>query len=263
MNALADRPAPDLLEPRLSRPNRRRPNRRRLAALLAAPLGLIAAGLFGNWYLVEGRHIESTDDAYIGGDIAVLSARVAGEVAAIPVADNQAVRAGDPLILLDTRNWQARLDQARAQAAQADAALLMVSRQVVQQQSAIRAAEAAVAQAAAQQATAAADAARASSLVNSGVASRQANEHADADRRKADAAMASAQAQLAAARDQLTVLAAQVNRPRRRNKTPRLPYGLPKTTWRTRSSAPRSTAWLATARRSSASTWSAALNLWR
>jgi membrane fusion protein, multidrug efflux system len=210
MNAITDRPLPDLLDPRQSRPTRRRLGPRRLIGLGAGAALLIAAGLFGNWYAVEGRFIESTDDAYVQGDIAVLSARVAGEVAAIPVADNQAVRAGVPLLLLDTRDWQARLDQARAQAAQADAALLTLDRQVVEQQSTIQVAQAAVAQAAAQQEMTAADAARASSLVGSGFASRQANEHADVDRRKADAAMASAQAQLAAARDQLTVLAAQV-----------------------------------------------------
>ncbi len=210
MNAITDRTAPDLLDLRQSRPARRLRNPRRLVGGLLGIAGLIAAGLFGNWYIAEGRYIESTDDAYVQGDIAVLSARIAGEVAAIPVADNQAVRAGSPLILLDTRNWQARLDQAGAQAAQAGAALLTASRQVVQQQSTIRVAEAAVAQAAAQQEMAAADAARASSLVGSGFASRQANEHAEADRRKADAAMVSAQAQLAAARDQLAVLAAQV-----------------------------------------------------
>ncbi len=214
MNAVIDRPTPDLLDPRQSRNTRRsarlRRNPRRLIGLLAGAAGLIAVGLFGNWYAVEGRYVESTDDAYVQGDIAVLSARLTGEVAAIPVADNQAIRAGAPLIVLDTRNWQARLDQARAQAAQADAALLTANRQIAQQQSAIRVAAATVAQAAAQQETAAADAARASSLVGSGYASRQANEHANADRRKADAAMESAQAQLAAARDQLTVLAAQV-----------------------------------------------------
>ncbi|HJS86490.1 MAG TPA: HlyD family secretion protein [Acetobacteraceae bacterium] len=209
MNAITGRTAPDLLDPRQSRPTRAVRSPRRLIAFAAGALGLTGAALFGNWYAVEGRYIESTDDAYVHGDIAVLSARVPGEVAAIPVADNEAVRAGTPLIVLDTTDWQARLDQARAQAAQADAALLTAGRQSVQQQSTIRAAEAAVAQASAQQEMAAADAARASSLVGSGFASHQANEHADADRRKADAAMTSAQAQLASARDQLSILAAQ------------------------------------------------------
>lgn len=210
MNAITDRTAPDLLDSRQSRSSPPLRLRRRLIGVAVGAAGLIAAGLYGNWYAVEGRYIESTDDAYVQGDIAVLSARVAGEVAAIPVADNQAVRAGTPLIMLDTRDWQARMDQAQAQAAQADAALLTVSRQLVQQQSTIRVAEAAVAQAEAQQETAVADAARASSLVGSGFASHQANEHADAERRKADAAMTSTQAQLASARDQLGVLAAQV-----------------------------------------------------
>jgi membrane fusion protein (multidrug efflux system) len=70
-------------------------------------------GTLAAWWTTEGRYIESTDDAYVQGDIAALSPRIEGSIAAVLVADNQVVRAGDPLILLDTADWQARLDQAR------------------------------------------------------------------------------------------------------------------------------------------------------
>ena len=60
---------------------------------------VVAAVLVGaGWWFTEGRYIESTDNAYVQGDIAVLSPRIEGDIAAIPVADNQPVHAGDPLI---------------------------------------------------------------------------------------------------------------------------------------------------------------------
>ena len=67
---------------------------------------LIAIGVTASWWFTEGRYIESTDNAYVQGDIAVLSPRIEGDVAAIKVADNQRVHAGDPLIVLDPADWR-------------------------------------------------------------------------------------------------------------------------------------------------------------
>ena len=120
----------------------------------------IGADRGGNWWLVEGRWIESTDNAYVQGDIAVLSPRIEGDVAAIHVADNQAVRAGDPLISLDPADWQARLDQARGAAAEAVAAVATARRQMEQSRAAIAQADAMIAQAEAELTRAAAEAGR-------------------------------------------------------------------------------------------------------
>src|SRR4051794_33658438 len=84
--------------------------RRLRPALLLAALSGAAVG--GAWYWGVGRFMESTDNAYVQGDISVLSPRVDGYVAAIHVADNQAVAAGEALIDLDDRVWRAALDQA-------------------------------------------------------------------------------------------------------------------------------------------------------
>ena len=210
MNAITEPPVPSISESQ-SRPSRPRWSLKSLLRVGAIAAGLVAALLVGNWWFTEGRWIESTDDAYVQGDIAVLSPRIDGNVQAIPVADNQRVRKGDPLIILDPRDWQARLDQARAADAEAAAAVTTAARQVTQQQATIAAAEAAVAQAAAQQTLTAADAGRAAELVRTGAVSRQFNDQAVASWRKADAGMASAHAQLAAAQQQLSVLTAQLN----------------------------------------------------
>ena len=190
------------------------PQRARLLRRLWRPAaGLVAAigvAVTASWWFTEGRYIQSTDNAYVQGDIAVLSPRIEGDVAAIKVADNQLVRAGDPLIVLDPADWRARLAQATAAAAEATAAIETAKRQVAQQQATIEAAQAAIVQAQAEQSRASADAARSGSLVANGWASRQSNDQAVADSRKANASVAATQAQKAAAEQQLGVLNAQV-----------------------------------------------------
>jgi len=58
---------------------------------------------------------ESTDDAQVDGHITAVSAKVYGRVAEVLVNDNQPVKAGQPLVKLDARDYQAALDQAKAQ----------------------------------------------------------------------------------------------------------------------------------------------------
>ncbi len=75
-----------------------------------------------HYYLHTVSH-ESTDDAFLDGSIVAVSPRVSGHVAKVHVSDNQKVAAGDLLLELDARDFQARLDAAKAQAAFAKAAL--------------------------------------------------------------------------------------------------------------------------------------------
>jgi membrane fusion protein (multidrug efflux system) len=161
------------------------PQRSRLLRRLWRPAaGLVAAigvAVTASWWFTEGRYIQSTDNAYVQGDIAVLSPRIEGDVAAIKVTDNQRVHAGDPLIMLDPTDWRARLAQATAAAAEATAAVQTALRQVTQQRAMIDAAEAAIVQAQAEQVRTSADAKRSGSLVAGGWASHQSNDQAIAD----------------------------------------------------------------------------------
>jgi len=182
--------------------------RRRLLLLLLVPV-LFAGGLAVNWWRVEGRFIASTDNAYVQGDIASLAARIDGTVMAIDVADNAKVHAGDPLIRLDPRDWQARLDQARAAAAEAAASEITVQRQVEQARAAIGQATSNIAAAQAEFARARAEAGRTGALVGGGWTSRQSNETAFATLQKAEANLASAQASRTGAEAALAVAEAQ------------------------------------------------------
>jgi membrane fusion protein, multidrug efflux system len=218
MNAITEKPLalPAETETRAAPPPSRGARLRRLWRPAAGLAAVIAIGVGASWWFTEGRYIESTDNAYIQGDIAVLGPRIEGDVAAIKVADNQRVHAGDPLIVLDPADWQARLAQASASAAEATAAIETAQRQVAQQQATIDVAQAAISQAQAEQTRASADATRSGSLVANGWASRQSNDQAIADARKGNAAVVSAQAQKAAAEQQLAVFQAQVTQAKAR-----------------------------------------------
>jgi membrane fusion protein (multidrug efflux system) len=76
-------------------------------------LAVVALGALGYWWLV-GRFIQSTDDAYLQADSVTVAPKVSGYVTEVYVGDNATVKAGDPLVRLDNRQYQAALDQAKA-----------------------------------------------------------------------------------------------------------------------------------------------------
>jgi membrane fusion protein (multidrug efflux system) len=101
--------------------NRRKMSRRRVLALAAVGLAVVGLAVGISCYLYAISH-ESTDDAFIDGHIIAVSPRVSGHVARVYVTDNQQVAAGDLLVELDPRDFQARLDAARAALDAAEAA---------------------------------------------------------------------------------------------------------------------------------------------
>jgi membrane fusion protein (multidrug efflux system) len=87
---------------------------------------LAIAAVAGTFYWLHARQFETTDDAEVDGHLNPISSRVEGTVARVYVDDNQAVKANDPLVDLDPRDYQVALDQALAELAQAQS---MVSAQ--------------------------------------------------------------------------------------------------------------------------------------
>ena len=65
-------------------------------------------------YFVWSSGHEETDDAYLQGHIHAVSSRVTGTVQQVLVDDNQLVKAGQTLVVLDPRDYQVRVDQAQA-----------------------------------------------------------------------------------------------------------------------------------------------------
>jgi membrane fusion protein (multidrug efflux system) len=79
--------------------------------ILLAVLVLAGAGVLTYWLLT--RAYESTDNAFIEGDIIQISPRVAGQVTRVHVSDNQHVNRGDLLLEIDPHDYEARLAEAR------------------------------------------------------------------------------------------------------------------------------------------------------
>jgi len=78
--------------------------------LLAALIGL----------LVYYHNRETTDDAQVDGHITPIASKIYGRVAEVLVTDNQPVKAGQILVRIDPRDYQASLDQAKAAVALAE-----------------------------------------------------------------------------------------------------------------------------------------------
>jgi membrane fusion protein (multidrug efflux system) len=209
MNAIT-KPAPanDAAESRAEPPPRR--SRRHVIGVPLGLLGCVLAVIAGYWWFTEGRWIESTDNAYVQGDITVLSPRIDGDITAVLVTDNQRVHAGDALVELDPTDWRAREKQAEAAAAEASASVATLHAQIAQQRTNLGVMAATRANAAAENDRTAHDAQRSTALRASGWASQQANDLAVTESRKAAAMLSVSIAQEAAANDQIVVLTAQL-----------------------------------------------------
>jgi len=100
----------------------RRTRRTRLLTWLA--IAVVAAGvLYGVWTFVFGGKTVSTDNAYVGADVAPVTPLVSGPVARVLVKETEVVQPGQPLVLLDDAD-------ARIAVAQAEAALGQAERKV-------------------------------------------------------------------------------------------------------------------------------------
>jgi membrane fusion protein, multidrug efflux system len=179
---------------------------RRFAFFGLAFLIAIGAAWYGNQWWTVGRFIESTDDAYVGGDVTVIAPKVAGFIAEVAVTDNQAVRAGDLLVKLDDRDYRAALAKAAAAVAAQEATLANLDATRRLQESMIAQAEAEVAAAEAEVARSRFDVVRYSQLASDQYASLQRFQQADADNKKATAAVEKTRAALDAARRRLDVI---------------------------------------------------------
>src|SRR5215472_12648455 len=72
---------------------------------------------YGGWWFASGRYHESTDDAYVGGNLVQVTPQVAGTVLAIHADDTDFVTSGQTLVELDKADSRVALDQAEAQLA--------------------------------------------------------------------------------------------------------------------------------------------------
>jgi membrane fusion protein, multidrug efflux system len=84
----------------------------RTKRLLLGGGAVLLAALVGLFLYYHNR--ESTDDAQVDGHITPIASKVYGRVAEVLVDDNQPVKAGQVLVKIDPRDYQAAVDQAKA-----------------------------------------------------------------------------------------------------------------------------------------------------
>jgi membrane fusion protein (multidrug efflux system) len=177
------------------------------AAGLVVVLG--AAIAFGYSLWPSFSPFETTDNAYIRGDLTFVGTKVAGYISEVATENNRRVARGDILARIDPRDFEAAARDAEATLAQQAAAEQQVDAQVQLQQAQIEAADANVAAAVGQAAKTAADFDRARDLVGRGFVSRSTFGGSTADNVRAQAGVDQARALADVSRKQLGVLSAQ------------------------------------------------------
>jgi len=89
-------------------------NRRGLLLRLLLVVIVLAAIAWTAWYFIVGRWYESTDDAYINGNIVQITPRIAGTVVSITADDGDMVQQGEVLVKLDRSDADVGLQRAAA-----------------------------------------------------------------------------------------------------------------------------------------------------
>ena len=173
-------------------------------------LALLGAGSwYGYNYWTDGRFMISTDDAYVQADMSFVSPKISGYIDKVLVSENQQVKAGDPLFVIDNGDYKIAVAQAEAQIATLSKTLDRIDAQT-------KAAQASLSQAQAQKVAdqAAADNAaraqvRAAQLLKTHVGTQAQLDDAQTALDQAKAALVGADAQIAAAQANIGVLEAQ------------------------------------------------------
>lgn len=99
------------------------PKKRNPVFIIILAALVIGGGWFGISKYIHGLHHEDTDDAQVSADISPVIPRVAGYVTEVKVKDNQRVKKGDTLVILDNRDYVLKVEQAEAALANAQSNL--------------------------------------------------------------------------------------------------------------------------------------------
>ncbi|MEQ1684065.1 MAG: efflux RND transporter periplasmic adaptor subunit [Burkholderiaceae bacterium] len=178
------------------------PARKKALSAVAAAVVLGGIAYTAYWALVL-NHYESTDNAYVQGNVVQLTPQVGGTVVAINADDTDHVKAGQVLVKLDPADAQVALDQAEAQLAQTvrEVRTLYANNGTLKAQIALR--EADLARSQSELARAQDDVTRRAPLVATGAVGKEEFNHVNSQLAAARSSVAAAQSATLAAREQL------------------------------------------------------------
>ncbi len=180
----------------------RNPARRKALALVTAVVAVAAVG-YGSYWALALNHFESTDNAYVQGDVVQITPQAGGTVVAIDADDTDHVKAGQRLVSLDPADARLAVDEAEAQLAQTvrEVRTLYANNGTLNAQIALRDADLARARSDMQRAES--DVSRRAPLVVTGAVGREEFEHVNAQLAAARSSVSAAQSAALAAREQL------------------------------------------------------------
>ncbi|TRX75952.1 HlyD family secretion protein [Pseudomonas mangiferae] len=184
--------------------------KRRLLIFLAL-LILVAGGFLLRWYLV-GRFHETTDNAYVQGEITRVSSQVNARIVEVLVSDNQHVAKGDVLVRLEADDFDLARQRATAALAIREAERVQAQSKLTQQASLIAAGQAQLAASRATLDRTQIDLTRAQTLRKPGYVSEERVTTLSADSHVARSQVAKAEADLKAQQEQVGALAAELKR---------------------------------------------------
>jgi len=184
--------------------------KRRLFTFLLIVL-LIAGGLFAHWFF-KGRFYESTDNAYVQGEITRVSSQLGARIDQVLVQDNQHVEKGQLLVKLEGDDFHLAVDRANAVLATRQAERLQATSKLTQQASLIAASEAQVASSQASLGRSQIDLTRAETLRKPGYVSEERVTTLSAESHIARSQLAKAQADAQSQRQQVNALTAEIKR---------------------------------------------------
>jgi membrane fusion protein (multidrug efflux system) len=191
-------------------PSRRLSGRARTILLVLLVAVVLGVGAWFAYHQLRGKYYEETNDAQIRADMVTVAPRIAGYVSQLMVSDNQDVKAGDPLLRIDARDYEARQAQADAQIAIANAAADNVRATIREQQTTIDQTRAQLAQAQAKAAYDAGEVARYAPLVESGAEKREQLAQLKATAAQSAAQVRAQQAALATQQRRVATLESQI-----------------------------------------------------
>lgn len=176
---------------------------RRKALFTLASVVVLAGAAWGVYDWLVASHYESTDNAYVQGNVIQITPQTSGTVTAILADDTDLVRAGMPLVRLDPADARVALQQAEAALAQTVRQTRQLYANNATLTAQVRLREAEVARAQAEVARAQDDLQRRQALTGDGAVSKEELQHARSQLDTARTQLAAAQASVAAAREQL------------------------------------------------------------
>lgn len=76
--------------------------------------GILVASIVAGFYIFEAMKYQSTEDAYVDTTTVSVSPKVSGQIVEVKIKDNQTVKAGDVVAIIDNADYKVKVEQANA-----------------------------------------------------------------------------------------------------------------------------------------------------